>query len=51
MTAIVAGTRQAHARHSRTWGPLGLMLTVALPVAPIVAGIVVEGWAPSAGWA
>jgi hypothetical protein len=44
MTAIVAGTRQAHARHSRTWGPLGLMLSMAPPVALIVAGIVVKGW-------
>lgn len=44
MTAIVAGTRQAHARHSRTWGLLGLMLSMAPPVALIVAGVVVEGW-------
>lgn len=44
MTTIVAGTRQAHASHSRTWGPLGLMLTMALPVAIIVAGIIVQGW-------
>jgi hypothetical protein len=44
MTAIVAGTRQAHARHSRTWGPLGLLLSMAPPVALLVAGIVVEGW-------
>jgi hypothetical protein len=29
MTAIVAGTPQAHARHSRTWGPLGLLLSMA----------------------
>jgi hypothetical protein len=44
MTAIVAGTRQAHATHSRTWGPLGLLLSMAPPVALIVAGIVVDGW-------
>jgi hypothetical protein len=44
MTAIVAGTPRARARHSRMWGLLGLMLSMALPVALIVAGIVVQGW-------
>lgn len=44
MQRITSGTEEAKSRHSRTWGPLGLMLSMAPAVIVIFAGIVSRGW-------
>lgn len=45
MTTVVSGTARARAEHTMSWGALGLMVSMAVPVALIVAGIAVHGWA------
>ncbi len=45
MTATIqTGTAQRHARHSMAMALVGFMLSMAVPVAVIVAGIPAEGW-------
>jgi hypothetical protein len=42
-TVIDGGPSHARTRHSPVWGPFGLMLSMAIPVAVIVVGIAAEG--------
>lgn len=44
MATIVTGTAQRRASHSRLLAPLGLMISMAVPVGVIVVGVVAEGW-------
>lgn len=41
---VFSGMGRARERHTVPWGVLGLMSSMALPVALIIAGIVAEGW-------
>jgi hypothetical protein len=44
MATIVTGTQQRNDRHSTAVAPLGLLVSMGVPVAIIVAGIAAEGW-------
>jgi hypothetical protein len=44
VATIVTGTERRHARHSMALAPIGFMISMAVPVAVIAAGIVLEGW-------
>lgn len=42
---VFSGTDCAHSRHAVSWAPLGLMGSMAVPIALIVLGIARLGWA------
>jgi hypothetical protein len=44
MATIVTGTPERSDRHSTVLAPLGLMISMSVPPAIIIAGIIVEGW-------
>lgn len=44
MATIESGTDRRHARHSMAIAPIGFVVSMALPVAVIFAGIPAEGW-------
>lgn len=44
MATIVTGTRDRSDRHSMALAPLGLTVSMGVPAAVIVAGVVAEGW-------
>lgn len=44
MATIESGTERRNARHSMAIAPIGFMVSMALPVAVIAAGIPAEGW-------
>lgn len=44
MATTVTGTSRAQNRHSMVLAPIGLMISMAVPVVVIVAGVAVEGW-------
>lgn len=50
MATILTGTTERNGRHSSVVAPLGLMVSMGVPVAVIVGGVAVEGWG-SISWA
>lgn len=55
MATIVSGTPATRTRHSSALGPLGFMVSMAIPAGVVVAGTAVEGfdaisWTGAAAW-